>query len=133
MTHVLGRVLLRKDQAEKLVQDAILRIPLTQFRKYIKAKACIGNLIWVQEPYWDFPRARRGYNTHGGVHVLPLRPSQALSQAKTGMRQMDGSRLKRAHSRATLEITVYDAESGEITCKVHMQQIDEFVKARTVA
>jgi hypothetical protein len=129
---VLGRVLVTEQQQRKLAPGATLDIPRAQFRALVRAKAHIGDLLWVQEPYWEYlPKNRFTSQTvHGIVPCAAFERHERPKSAGNGpvrRKFRDGSRLPRVLSRYTLEIQAVLPDQSGIRCTAHLMQIDTFL------
>ncbi|HEY2010551.1 MAG TPA: hypothetical protein VGH23_16295 [Rhizomicrobium sp.] len=137
LPQILGRVTLDEAQGRLLAESVVITISAGQFRQHITKRARLGDVIWVQEPFY-------AYALTGMFRVPPVMPGVVAGprfEAKTPDKfkmyrhnrryHTDASRLPRERSRCTLEIASFDAAS--LNCICHMQNIDDFMAARRAA
>lgn len=131
---ILGAIRIGSQQQLGLEDGTTLVISADQFRHTIKGLAHIGDLAWLQEPYCELKQVRGGPSVSAIVpcHFADLekhKPDHVKGKPYK-MKYWPGEGIDRKHSRATLEIIGCDMAAKTITCRVHMQNIDAFAKAR---
>ena len=129
---VLGTHMISRNEQSALVHGASIDIARERIVPRILAKAVIGDLLWVKEP-WALYESRRTDHQNireavpGGVLT---RPPERIRPYVEGLKitPMSAIALERADSRATLEIMGVGEHAVRV--HVHMQQVDAFLEAR---
>lgn len=133
---LLGRVEIIPGLQRALVQGAVIEIDRATFRRFTKATARIGDLLWVQEPFWLLQNTQ-GLERKPAIIPAPngpiTNPPRYISLHTCTKERKSAKYLPRQHSRATLEIMGVMPDSAGLRCLVHMQQVDEFLKSRVAA
>jgi hypothetical protein len=132
MMQVLGSYMIGRYEQRDLVDGCPMELPRDRIIARILARASIGDLIWLKEP-WSLVTSRE----HGPQNIsaaipgpVGTRPPAHLAKIIHKLRQQPRSALvlDRADSRITLEIMCIGEHS--VRALVHFQQIDDFLKSR---
>lgn len=129
---VLGPCLIPHTEQRQLTEGACLEIPRARILKLLP-KAKIGDLMWVQEPWFLIQSRRFGPQNIREVSVGPVLGRKLPAHVRRHLHELRQSSklaqtLHREDSRATLEIMCIGEHSVRV--EVHMRQVDAFRKER---
>lgn len=130
---VLGSLPISFIRQRSLADGIEWSVPRWHLRREVLARAQVGDLLWIKEPWSLFKSRSFGKQNicepvPGGIlnlnipdHIKPYRHQLSVTRHPA-------STLARDDSRATLEIVAMDDEL--IRVRAHMQQVDAFLKGR---
>ena len=132
---VLGSYPIGVNEQRALAGTATMELPRNNLRSFVLARAEIGDLFWVKEP-WALIKSRAfGPQNVRDVIVGPVGtlPPEYLRRYIGQLRITPQSALtlERGDSRATLEVMAINEHA--IRVQVHMVQIDKFLRAGRAA
>jgi hypothetical protein len=132
---VLGSIPFNTMQQRWLIGGASIDLPRAEFADRILARAQIGDLIWVKEP-WALLRSRQFGPQNVREAVVGPVGTAPSARIRPIMNQLKWSTqspltLERGDSRATLE--VMGISDHAIRVLVHMKQVDALLAAGRVA
>ncbi len=122
---------------QKLLKDGMLwDLPRDHIMSKIVARAAVGDLLWLKEPFWLITSRRHGPQNICEVvpgPVMGTRKPARLAKILDQLRQQRRSALvlERPDSRITLEIAAIGERA--ISMRVHFRQIDAFLRERPAA
>jgi hypothetical protein len=128
---IVGRVLITEGQGRQLTAGGTFDVPAGQFRQNIAGVFGIGDLAWVQEPYFAVMPKSLAYAS--GVLVGPHgrsrnRMPKRMNLERSKLARETGKYLRRVDSCVTLE--VMGIVEGAVRCLTHFEQVDVFIKSQ---
>jgi hypothetical protein len=129
---VLGSYMIGTMDQRALVADGCIELPRDRIMARHLARADIGDLLWLKEPFALITSRQAGPQNIREIVVGPVGtpPPAHIRHIVHHLRYSPRSALilERADTRATLEIMGILPDA--VRCLVHMVQVDEFLKAR---
>jgi hypothetical protein len=135
---IVGRVQLTMEQSNVLTAGGTTDLPLAQFREFVPGRARIGDLVWVQEPFFAFVPKRWQYDTvyRPGPMSRSWGNPPVKRPAPPGESNVDQGAarfLARKNSSTTLEIMGFAGCGGCVRCLVIPKNVDAITREKSAA